>query len=156
MPTGKKFPDNSSLPPPMSPKLSKRISWMLRIVAAVILGQTLFFKFTAAPESVFIFSTLGAEPHGRLLVAAAEVEAVILLLAPGTALLGGLAGLGIISGALMAHLTTKLGIVVLDDGGTLFFLALAVWICCAGVVWLRRGEVMTWIQRIRGMAARPR
>ena len=61
------------------------VSWACRIVAAAILAQTLFFKFTAAPESVHIFSTLGLEPWGRIGSGVAELIAAILLLAPRTA-----------------------------------------------------------------------
>jgi hypothetical protein len=116
------------------------LSWALRIIAAVILGQTLFFKFSGAEESRYIFSTLGMEPWGRYAAGVSELVAVALLLIPRTAGLGGLMGLGVISGALLAHLT-KLGIEVQSDGGTLFYLALVVFICCAGVVWLHRKEI---------------
>jgi len=91
-----------------------------QLVAAAILFQTLFFKFSAAPESVYIFTTLGIEPWGRLGSAVAELIAVILLLWPRFAALGALLGLGMMSGAILSHLT-KLGIVVQDNGGTLFW-----------------------------------
>lgn len=116
------------------------ISWLLQVVAAVILFQTLFFKFTAAPESVYIFSTLGMEPWGRIGSGMAELVAVILLLVPRTVALGALLSLGVISGALVSHLT-KLGIVVMDDGGLLFFLALGVFACGAVILALRRAEI---------------
>lgn len=120
------------------------LSWALRIIAAVILGQTLFFKFSGAEESRYIFSTLGMEPWGRYAVGVSELIAVILLLIPRTAGLGGLMGLGVIAGALFLHLT-KLGIEVQGDGGTLFYLALAVFVCCAGVVWLHRAEIKAMV-----------
>ena len=41
-------------------------SLVLRLVPAIILLQTLYFKFSAAPESVFIFEQLGLEPWGRI------------------------------------------------------------------------------------------
>ncbi len=113
------------------------LSWVAQLVAAAILFQTLFFKFSAAPESVYIFTTLGIEPWGRLGSAVAELIAVILLLWPRFAALGALLGLGVMSGAILSHLT-KLGIVVQDDGGTLFFLALITAFCCTVVVYLRR------------------
>lgn len=117
------------------------LSWFLRIVAAVILGQTLFFKFSGAEESRYIFSTLGMEPWGRYAVGVSELICVVLLLVPRTAWLGSLMGLGVIAGALFFHLT-KLGIEVKGDGGTLFYLALAVFVCCAGVAWLHRKEMV--------------
>ena len=115
-------------------------SWILQIAAAVILFQTLFFKFTGAEESVYIFTTLGLEPWGRIGSGVAELIACVLLLIPRTAALGALVALGVISGAIMSHLT-RLGIVVMDDGGLLFILALAVFAASAGVLVLRRAEI---------------
>ena len=123
------------------------ISWVLRIIAAVILAQTLFFKFSGAEESKYIFSTLGLEPAGRIGSGIAELVAVVLLLMTRTAALGGALGLGVISGAIMAHLT-QLGIEIQGDGGLLFYLAIAVFVCCAGVVWLHREQLNTLFQRI--------
>lgn len=128
----------------VSPKTAA--SWTLQVIAAAILAQTLFFKFTGAEESVYIFSKLGAEPVGRLGTAFMEVIAVVLLLTPKTVVLGALLSLGIISGAIMSHLTI-LGISVKDDGGLLFGLALAVFLASAGVLALRIEEVRslaTW------------
>lgn len=123
------------------------ISWILRIIAAVILAQTLFFKFSGAEESKYIFSALGLEPAGRIGSGIAELVAVVLLLIPRTAALGGALGLGVISGAIMAHLT-QLGIEVQGDGGLLFYLAIAVFVCCAGVVWLHREQLNAVVRRI--------
>ncbi|MEZ4456506.1 MAG: hypothetical protein R2882_08155 [Gemmatimonadales bacterium] len=121
---------------PLSPKAA-RLSWAAQIVAAVILAQTLFFKFTAAPESVYIFSTLGAEPWGRIGSRVAELIAVILLLRSGTAAVGAALAFGVMLGAIGAHLT-KLGIDVQGDGGTLFYLALTVAAASLLVLGLRR------------------
>ncbi len=123
------------------------LSWALRIIAAIILAQTLFFKFTGAEESKYIFSTLGLEPYGRYGSGVAELITVILLLIPRTAALGGLLGLGVISGALVAHIT-QLGIEVKGDGGLLFYLAVIVFVCCAGVVWLHRDQLQHLLQRV--------
>jgi uncharacterized membrane protein YphA (DoxX/SURF4 family) len=113
----------------MNTKTFNVIAWTLRIVPAIILLQTLFFKFSAAPESVYIFSTLGLEPWGRILVGIAELIAAVLLLIPGTTVLGAALGIVLMSGALFGHLT-KLGIVVQNDGGELFILAVIVFIAC--------------------------
>ena len=130
--------------------------WLCQLVAAAILFQTLLFKFTAAPESVHIFATLGLEPWGRIGSGVAELIAGVLLLVPGTAALGALLSLGVITGAIAAHLT-RLGIVVLDDGGLLFVLALIVFACSALVLWMRRGELPVVGPRLRGDAHdRPR
>jgi hypothetical protein len=115
-------------------------SWVAQIVVAAILLQTLFFKFTAAPESVYIFTTLGLEPWGRIASGVAELVAAVLLLVPATAALGALVALGVIAGALGAHLT-RLGIEVQGDGGLLFGLALVVAAGSLLVVWLRRREL---------------
>ncbi|HEY6168119.1 MAG TPA: DoxX family protein [Verrucomicrobiae bacterium] len=115
-------------------------SWALQLVAAAILGQTLFFKFTAAPESVYIFSKLDAEPWGRIGSGVVELIAVTLLLLPRTVTLGALLGLGVMSGAIISHLT-RLGVVVMDDGGLLFSLALAIFASCAAVLFLRRRQI---------------
>ena len=96
-----------------------------RIAAAIILLQTLYFKFSGAPESVHIFSTLGVEPWGRLASGVAELMAAILLLTTRWNWLGAALAIGIMLGALGAHLTV-LGIEVQGDGGLLFALALGV------------------------------
>jgi putative oxidoreductase len=116
------------------------LSWILRLVVAGILLQTLYFKFTGAPESVYIFKTLGAEPWGRIGSGVAELIAAVLILIPRTAWFGALMAMGVISGAIFSHLT-KLGIVVQDDGGLLFILALTVFISSAIVLLLHRSEI---------------
>ncbi len=119
---------------------ARRISWAAQIVVAVILLQTLFFKFTGAPESVYIFQTLGLEPVGRIGSGIAELIAAVLLLVPGRAVLGALLAAGVIVGALGAHLT-QLGIEVQGDGGLLFGLALVVFGASLLILWLRRAEL---------------
>lgn len=115
-------------------------SWILQLIAATILAQTLFFKFSGAEESKFIFTTLGAEPWGRVATGCMELVAIVLLLAPRTVTLGALLALGVMTGAIGSHLT-KLGIVVQNDGGLLFGLALTVFACSAVVLVLRRREI---------------
>jgi len=116
------------------------IDWTCRIIAAVILGQTLFFKFTAAEESVEIFSALGAEPWGRIASGVIEAIAVILLLIPRTAWLGAALAGGVVLGAIASHLTV-LGIVVADDGGLLFALACITAACSATSLAIHRHEL---------------
>jgi hypothetical protein len=115
-------------------------SWLLQFLVAGILFQTLYFKFTAAPESVYIFTTLGMEPWGRIGTGAAELIAVVLLLIPRAITLGAALSLAVISGALMSHLT-RLGVVVRDDGGLLFALALLVFAGSTAILGIRRGEI---------------
>ena len=116
------------------------VSWVFQLIAAGILAQTLFFKFSGAAESKYIFSTLGVEPWGRIASGVAELIAVVLLLTPRTVMFGALLSLGVISGAIMSHLT-KLGIVVQNDGGLLFSLALAVFASSLIILFIRRGQI---------------
>jgi len=121
-------------------RTQRTVSWICRLVAAVILLQTLFFKFTAAPESVYIFSKLGLEPWGRIGTGTVELIASILLFVPGWTWLGAALALGVMGGAIMSHLTV-LGISVQNDGGELFTLALVVAACSAVVLFIHRSAI---------------
>ena len=99
--------------------------WILRVVVAYILLQTLSFKFGAKPESVYIFTKVGMEPWGRIGSGIVELIASILIVIPRTTAWGAALALGTISGALFFHLT-KLGIEVMGDGGQLFYFAVTV------------------------------
>ena len=123
--------------------MSKRgqiVSWGIRLAVAAILAQTLYFKFSGAPESVYIFRTMGMEPWGRIGSGVVELVAAALLLMPSAAWLGAIIALGVISGAIMSHLT-RLGIVVQGDGGLLFVLAVVVWAGSASVLLLHRAQI---------------
>lgn len=113
--------------------------WCLRILAALILLQTLYFKFTAQPESVKLFTILGMEPWGRIGTGVAELIASILILIPRTTLLGALMGLGLMAGAIFLHLT-KLGI---NFGGDIILFAYAVitFICCLILIFIYRKNI---------------
>ena len=115
-------------------------SWLLRILAAGILLQTLFFKFTAAPESVYIFTKVGAEPAGRIGSGVIELIAAVLLLMPRLTWLGSVLALGMMAGAIASHLTV-LGIEVQGDKGLLFGLALTVFLASAVNLFLNRREI---------------
>jgi uncharacterized membrane protein YphA (DoxX/SURF4 family) len=116
------------------------LSWFLRLTAAAILVQTLFFKFTAAPESVYIFTKVGAEPWGRTGSGIVELIAAALLLTPRFNWLGSVIALGVMAGAILSHLTV-LGIEVQGDKGMLFALALIVFIASAINLALHRTEI---------------
>ncbi len=116
------------------------VSWSLQVVVAVILLQTLFFKFTAAPESVYIFTKVGAEPWGRIGSGVLELFAAILLLTPARAGYGAILATGLMAGAIMSHLTI-LGIDVQGDGGLLFSLALMVFTGSLGILFIRRAAL---------------
>jgi uncharacterized membrane protein YphA (DoxX/SURF4 family) len=122
------------------------ILWILRLVAAIIMLQTLFFKFSASTESVYIFSTLGMEPAGRIGSGIAELVASVLLLIPRTTFVGAVLGMGIMFGAIASHLAV-LGIAVKGDGGLLFAYALLVFACCATLAYLRRQDFFDFIKK---------
>ena len=119
----------------------KIFSWGLRLLAAVILLQTLFFKFSAAPESVYIFSAVGLEPWGRIGTGVAELIAAVLLLIPGTIVWGAIMGIGIMLGAVATHLFV-LGIEVMNDGGQLFIYALLVLTACIILFFQNRQQLV--------------
>jgi uncharacterized membrane protein YphA (DoxX/SURF4 family) len=121
--------------------------WILRLLAAVILLQTLFFKFTAAPESVYIFSTIGIEPWGRIGTGIMELVASILILIPATTAFGALLAIGLMSGAIFFHFT-KLGISVQNDGGQLFIYALLVLFSSGILLYDNRNDVIEELKRL--------
>ena len=116
------------------------LSWGLRLAVAAILIQTLFFKFTGAAESVYIFTKVGAEPWGRLGSGILELIAAILLLVPSTTALGALLALGLMAGAIGSHLTV-LGVEVMGDGGLLFGLAVFIFVASLVVLSLHRNQI---------------
>jgi hypothetical protein len=118
------------------------IYWAARIIAAVIMAQTLYFKFTGAEESKYIFSTVGMEPWGRIGVGAFELVASILLLINATAWIGAVIALGLMGGAIMMHLTI-LGVAVRGDHGQLFLYAVIVTICSLTVLLIDKEKVLT-------------
>lgn len=121
--------------------------WVLRILAALILLQTLFFKFSGAEESIYIFSTIGMEPWGRIGSGVLELIAALLILVPRTTAMGAALGMGLMAGAIFFHLT-KLGIEVKGDGGLLFSYALIVFISCAILLFVYRKELMNIIHQL--------
>lgn len=124
-------------------------SWILRLAVAVILAQTLFFKFSGASESIAIFTKLGIEPWGRYLSGTIELISVVLVLIRSTVFLGALLGMGVISGAIVSHLTV-LGVESGNDGGLLFILALVVWVCCAILLYRYKHQGLVLKAKITG------
>ena len=159
--------------------LKRHGHWLLTLYVAFVFIQSLFFKFTGSPETVYIFqgkldpwaASLGFAglfaPGGLFsakVVGSFELIAAVLLLA-GAAMsaqravqvLGAAMGLGVISGAIFFHLFTPLGVAVVNadgssDGGELFALACGVWLACALLLWLRRAIWLGWIARAIGSA----
>lgn len=132
---------------PTMKNMKKKLHWAARLVAAGIMLQTLYFKFTASPESVYIFTTVGMEPWGRIGVGIVELIASILLIVTPTAWVGALLGIGLMAGAIGMHFVF-LGIEVQGDGGYLFFLAVVVLLCSAFVLWHDKDKVQTIIKKI--------
>jgi len=119
----------------------------LRFIVAIILIQTLRFKFTAQPDSVYIFKTVGIEPYGRIAIGIIELIAGVLLLVPKTVWVGSLLTLGILGGAIIMHLT-KIGIVVNNDNGVLFITALITFILSAILFYHHRKDVPIFGEKI--------
>lgn len=135
-----------------TPKLSKSaklITWLFQLLAAIILLQTLYFKFSGARSSIYIFETVGMEPWGRYVSGVVELIAGILLLVPRLSWVGALTGAGVISGALFFHLTS-LGVEIMGDGGALFYLAATVFISCLSILFIRRKQMMADIKGVIG------
>ncbi|WP_299224324.1 DoxX family protein [uncultured Psychroserpens sp.] len=120
--------------------MKKYIPLILRIAVAIILIQTLRFKFSAHPDSVYIFTKVGLEPYGRIGIGIAELIAGILLLIPRTVWLGAVLTLGIIGGAIMMHLT-QLGIEVNNDGGVLFTTAIITFVLSGIILYIYRRDL---------------
>jgi len=129
-------------------KTKNIVSIILRVVAAIIMLQTLYFKFTAQPESVYIFSKIGIEPWGRIATGIAELVASVLLLVPATIVIGALTGIGIMLGALATHLFI-LGIEVQGDGNQLFIYALIVLFACVALLVLHFQQLISYKQMLR-------
>lgn len=121
-------------------KNSNVLSWILRIVVAAILLQTLYFKFTAHPDSVYIFTKLGAEPYGRIGLGIVELITSCLILIPRTKIIGAVLSFGIMCGAILAHLLV-IGVQIKGDGGGLLTLASIVFVSCAILLVLHRKEI---------------
>ncbi len=155
----------------------KNLHWLLTIYVAFVFIQSLFFKFTGSPETVYIFqgkldpwaASLGFPglfaPGGIFsakVVGSFELIASVLLIAGAFAsrqrlvqVAGAAMGLGVISGAIFFHLFTPLGVAVINtdgssDGGQLFMLACGVWLSCAALLYIRRTTWLPLVARLLG------
>ncbi len=124
------------------------ISWLLRLTVSIILLQTLYFKFTAHPDSIHIFSELGVEPWGRIGLGIIELITAIMIFIPQTKILGMVNSLGIMIGAILSH-AMVLGINVSNDGGTLFSLAIIVFSAALLYLFLNKNELMALINTLK-------
>lgn len=130
----------------MTTKQINTLLWIPKLIAALIMLQTLYFKFSAAPESIYIFTSIGMEPWGRIGTGIMELIASSLILIPATTVFGAVLGIGLMGGALFFHIT-RLGIVVQNDGGLLFIYALAVMICCVALVYAKREQLFLVVKK---------
>lgn len=121
--------------------------WVLRLISAYILLQTLRFKFGADPESVYIFTKVGMEPWGRIGSGIVELIASALILFPRTTAFGALTALATMSGAIFFHLTI-LGIEVMGDHGQLFYMGIVVWVSCAILLFVYRNQVLDLLRKL--------
>ena len=124
------------------------LSHSLSILVAFILVQTLYFKFTGAPESVYHFTKLGIEPWGRIGTGVFELIASLLILIPSTRIYGAILGAGLMTGAIASHLFV-IGITSAGDGGLLFVLACVVFASCLSLIWILRSQLQSIMQRLK-------
>lgn len=117
------------------------INWILKIVIAIILFNASYLKLSSAPGAVYIFSTIGAEPWGRIATGIMELIAALLILLPATTVFGAILAIGLMAGAIFFHLT-KLGISVQNDGGQLFMYAISVAVLSLVLLYMHRKELL--------------
>lgn len=120
--------------------MNKALFLSIRVVIAIILLQTLRYKFTGHTDSIYIFTKIGLEPFGRIGIGVLELIAAILILVPRTIWVGSLLSIGIISGALFLHVS-QLGIEINKDGGTLFYMAVSIFTLSCLVLWNERKKI---------------
>jgi len=130
-------------------KPTQYLLWAAKGVAAILMLQTLYFKFQAAPESVYIFTQVGIEPWGRIGTGVIELIASVLILIPRTAWMGATVGLGVMAGAILTHLAL-LGIEVQGDGGQLFYYAVAVAVSCSVILYITRKQWLAILYTLLG------
>lgn len=126
----------------------KRILLVVRIAVAIILIQTLRFKFTGHPDSVYIFTQVGLEPYGRIGIGILELMAGILLLIPKTVWIGASATIGLMLGAIFIHIT-KIGIEVNNDKGALFITAIATLVLSSIILYYYKSDISFLRKKIK-------
>lgn len=139
MVNGPSFPPNSLIN-------VKYLSWGLRFLSAAILAQSLYYKFGSHPDSVYLFSMLGAEPLGRYFLGFLELVVCVLILIKRTTLLGAILGVFIMSGALMTHMFI-IGINFNNDGGKLFTLAVICFVACLLQCFILKNQIISYVRR---------
>jgi uncharacterized membrane protein YphA (DoxX/SURF4 family) len=130
----------------MKKQPSAIIQWILRIIASLIMLQTLYYKFSGSAESVYIFSQMNMEPWGRYATGMAELVASLLILYKPTTAIGSFFAVAIMSGALLSH-AFVLGVEVMEDHGLLFLYALIVWVAAILLLWIEREKLFGIIKK---------
>lgn len=120
--------------------------WVVKVIAALIMLQTLFFKFSGAAESVYIFTKVGIEPWGRIGTGIVELIASFLILIPRSTWLGAFIAIGTMAGAIATHLTL-LGIEVMGDNGQLFYMAVITLVCSLIVLVTEREKALNFVNQ---------
>lgn len=131
--------------PPNAIVSARSLSWTFRILAAMILTQSLVYKFGSHPDSIMLFTELGVEPAGRVSLGIVELVVALLILYPRTTLLGGILGVFIMAGALFTHFFL-IGIIFNNDGGKLFGLAVICFLSCIGQVIILKNQLISYIK----------
>ncbi len=121
--------------------MKKIFIWIIRIIPALIMLQTLYFKFTAHPQSVKLFTILGMEPWGRIGTGVMELIASVLLLVNRTVLPGAVLGMGLMCGAIFFHITNKNVGINFDGDPVLFIYAVVTLLCCLLLVWINKNKI---------------
>lgn len=132
----------------MQQRIQPIFQWILKLVAALIMLQTLYYKFSGAEESVFIFTQMHMEPWGRCATGIAELMAALLILYKPTTTVGAILAMGIMSGAILSHVFI-LGIEVKNDHGLLFVYALFVWLSALILAWLNRQQIFDFFNKMQ-------
>lgn len=120
----------------------KIFSVLLKLLISLIVGQTLFFKFSGAEESIYIFSTLKVEPWGRIALGTLELLSIILLWISRTTVYALILIFVMMCGAVASHLFI-LGIDIMGDGGELFILGMVTLLTSAVLLFTKREEIKT-------------
>ena len=116
---------------------------LLQILAAAILLGAAVGKFSSTAGDVFIFTELGMEPTGRIIIGLIEATAALMLLTKNYPALGALLGIGVMCGAVIAHVSV-LGFNVQGDRGLHIVLLLTV-VLSSGTVLIARRKTLPFI-----------
>lgn len=145
---------------------------VLALWIAFVFGQSLIFKFGASHETQHIFGVIGDwldmqwfATYGVYIIGTLELVAAIVIFTRWQAW-GALLAFEIMSGAIVFHLFSPLGIVmpafdgggtiVADDGGTLFMMACLTWMSAIALVtadWLSENSQIRALLNRRARSA---